>query len=388
MGFFDFLDKKEDIVLEDFIVGKAKELKLKEFMIEIAINLISKTIAKSEIQVFRLNDDKVIEKTIDDVYYTLNIRPNPNQDGTVFFINLITNLLRDGEALAIRTEDNKLFVADRWSVSDDIIYGKTYYDIYLSDDMGSELHFRKHIKSDDAIYLSLGNSKINKVIDDFWSEYGSMLKASMIGTKKSNYSKFILKLPTSVPQLRNPKTGDKVEVDQYAEHIAGSILEERNSVTPLSSQFELNELGNKQPQKTDDIRNQIKEFGEYVAMAFDIPIDVYFGKKTERASGTTDFITFAVMPIVEIIEDALNAKLIEKDSFLLGENIKFNTLSMQHVDIVNSASSLDKLFSIGFSHNELKELLGMPKVEEEWADRHHVTKNYMNAEEATEEGGE
>ncbi len=59
---------------------------------------------------------------------------------------------------------------------------------------------------------------------------------------------------------------------------------------------------------------------------------------------------------------------------------------MKYFDILESSTSMDKLFSNGYSHNEINEFIGLPRIDEEWADEHYITKNYQNAEVALEGG--
>ena len=388
MGFFDFLHRKhEDAMIEVFIEEQAKELKIKELMIEHAIDLIAKTIAKSDIQVFRNKDNKII-KSIDDVYYRLNVRPNPNEDGTTFIYSVVAKLLREGEALIVRMENSDLFLADRWETDDQIINGKRYYNIVISDNDLREYKLNKVVTADDAVYMSLGDNKINDVLNDFYQGYADMISASVNGFKKSNYRKYKLLLPTQTQAIKNAETGEEISLKEYVEKIAGDLLQENDSITALSKQFDLEQIGKDTVRESKDTREMINEFGNKVAMAFNIPLDVYYGSKTDKSTATNDFITFAVMPILSILEDALNAKLIEKESYLLGEKIQFDKFTMKHFDIMDVAHSLDKLFAIGWSHNDLQEIMGQPIVEEEWANRHHVTKNYMDVDDPALKGGE
>ena len=39
---------------------------------------------------------------------------------------------------------------------------------------------------------------------------------------------------------------------------------------------------------------------------------------------------------------------------------------------------MDKLFSIGYTHNDINEIVGLPPKDEDWANESHVTKNYEN----------
>ena len=113
-------------------------------------------------------------------------------------------------------------------------------------------------------------------------------------------------------------------------------------------------------------------------MSFNIPLDIFYGNKTDKSTSTTDFITFGVLPHLQIFEDGLNSKIIEKEAYLNGEHIKVNRFNMQHRDILDSAINMDKLFADGYSHNEINEIVGLSQIDEPWADEHYITKNYEN----------
>lgn len=90
---------------------------------------------------------------------------------------------------------------------------------------------------------------------------------------------------------------------------------------------------------------------------------------------------------MSVIEDAVNTFNISKSNYILGERVRYKKFSIKHFDIVDVAGSLDKLFRIGFSHNNILSILGEPELHEEWADAHYVTKNYMDVNDIEEERG-
>ena len=377
-----FKQKEETKFLDLFLGKKVKELYIKDLMIEHAVDLISKTISKCEIKIFRHDKkENKVKETIDDIYYRLNVRVNPNEEASSFFYRVISTLLKKQEALIITSKDEKentsyLYLADDWNESKDIMRPKIYSKVVLSDLKGNTVTLDKTFNADDVIHLTLGNSKIKQLLDDFYRDFGEMLGIASKYYKLSNVKKWKFKVPGGQPAIKDPKTGEVITYDDYKKKVTDGLLSEEEAIVMLSEHFDLTEIGNDKEKTSEDYRNMIKELGNIVATAFGIPLDVFYGSKTDKSTGTDDFITFAVAPILEIVEDGMNAKLLEKDNYLKGERIMIDKFKMKHFDIMDVAGSLDKLTGIGFSHNDLRGFLGLPIIDEDWANEHNLTKNY------------
>jgi hypothetical protein len=208
--------------------------------------------------------------------------------------------------------------------------------------------------------------------------------------KTLNTRKWKLKIPGNQPSMIDPVTKEEITYDTYKKRVAAGLFDEEESIVMLSDTFNLEELGKAGEKTSEDYRNMIKGWSDSVAMAFNIPLDIFYGSKTDKSTSTNDFIAFGVLPILEILEDNLNAKLIKKDMFIKGERIKVNKLNMKHYDIMDAAGPLDKLTGIGFSHNDNRGFLGLIPLDEEWANEHNVTKNYGKVEDSNSntKGGE
>ena len=89
-------NKKMEEFISAIFFAKKKQLEIKRHAIEHAIDIIAKTISKSEIQIYRLNPEngKVQKNGSDLEYYKLNIRPNENETATSFFYTKKTCLNR------------------------------------------------------------------------------------------------------------------------------------------------------------------------------------------------------------------------------------------------------------------------------------------------------
>lgn len=381
-SFFNGLWQNQQGEYIDILTGStSKEIHVKSLAIGHAIDLIAKTISKSEIKVYRKDKNKKIIEKIDDVHYKLNISPNPNEQGTAFFYRVVEKLLTDQDALIIITESKNLYVADSFETSEDIMQAKTFSNIKISDLKNNSIKIEKTFNSQDVIYLTLGDSKIKKCINNFYTEYSKLLQAAAQSYKSSNTRKWKLKIPGSQPTMLDPITKKIITYDEYKKKITEGLLDEdKESVIMLSGDFDLLMMDKGTSQTSEDYNKMVKKVNDDIAMSFNIPLDVYYGSKTEKSTGTNDFITFAVSPILEILEDGINSKLIEKKDYIDGERIKINKFNMKHFDIMDVAGSLDKLTGIGFSHNDNRGFLGLPLIDENWANKHHITKNYANVE--------
>jgi hypothetical protein len=120
------------------------------------------------------------------------------------------------------------------------------------------------------------------------------------------------------------------------------------------------------------------------AAAYDIPLGVFNGQITEQSDATNEFITYAVSPVAEIINDTLSAKLVGEADYIRGERAFVWLAHFKHVDVMDAAPQLDKLRAIGFTLDEIFEMVGYPALNTEFSTTRALTKNYTT--EGMEEG--
>ena len=354
-----------------------------------AIDLIAKTIAKCEIQTFEKNKDK-IEKNKGDLYWTLNYQPNYNENGTRFLYKLVSKLLVDKKALVIINKTpttNLLYVADEYDADKEILRGKTFSNISVSDDEGNTLKLRKTYNIDNSIYYSLLNAKLNTASESFKTNTSKILNAVQKSFIQANVGKWRLKNPGGQPTMIDMETKKPISLEEYKKKMTEGLFSEEEAIVLLSEVFDLINLNKDNNKNLNEFESIVKRIGDTVAQKWDIPLDIFYGSKTEKSTGTNDFITFAVDPYFELLEDGFNVSLVGKNSILEGEYIKFNRLNINHKDLIDKASGWDKLISNGFSFNQLSEFLGLPKIDEDWANEHYITKNYANVKGGAEENG-
>ena len=179
--------------------------------------------------------------------------------------------------------------------------------------------------------------------------------------------------------MMDAETKKEISYTDYKNKLTDGLFSEEDSIILLAEIFDLINLNKDVKKELSDYENIFTKIGNTVAQKWNIPLDVFYGNKTEKSTGTNDFITYAVDPYFELLEDGLNISLVGEESYIKGEYIKINKLNISHKDLIDKASGWDKLISDGFSFNQLCELLGLPTINEEWANQHYITKNYANA---------
>lgn len=93
----------------ELIEDKSEQVHLKRLAIQTCTNMIARTISQSE---FRVRQDK---KTIkDEMYYRLNVRPNPNISASMFWHTVIHKLVYENECLIVQNDTNDLLIADHF----------------------------------------------------------------------------------------------------------------------------------------------------------------------------------------------------------------------------------------------------------------------------------
>ena len=116
---------KEMQSLAEIIAVDMEKLNLSKLAIEKAVMMIAKAIAKSDILIQTESKEKNKQE------YRLNIQPNDHECGTVFWTEVVRQLLTVQEALIIPL-GGKYYLASAWNVSNNVLTERTYSNITLT----------------------------------------------------------------------------------------------------------------------------------------------------------------------------------------------------------------------------------------------------------------
>lgn len=371
---FEFLWKRDKEIqsLAEIIAVDMEKLNLSKLAIEKAIMMIAKAIAKSDILIQTESKEKNKQE------YRLNIQPNDHECGTVFWTEVVRKLLTIQEALIIPL-GGKYYLASAWQVSNNVLTERNYSDITLTC-AGYNYSIYKKFRSSEVIHLKYDNARIRLYLQNVVGQYDRTLDAVNAMMRMSSMPRFKLKLGTSALSFREKQADgtDKIMTkDQYVKKIKNLLESDELVVLTESDNVSVNQLQVNTAVKAEELAKTALQINNEVANAFDIPEAVFNGNITEKSDATNEFITYAVGPVAEVINDTLTAYIVgEADYCAKDEKVMVWLARFKHVDVVDSAVNLDKLRGIGFNYDEIREMVGYPLLNTEFSQARALTKNY------------
>ncbi len=350
---------------ESFDADVLLEVYYKELAIFSAINLISKGLANSEFKTYYKK--KEIKK---DNYYLFNIEPNPNQNAQVFWNQAISQLVFENEVLIIQA-NGYFYIADSFTKGDKVLYPNDFTNVQIGD-----LTMKKKYFMNEVFYTQLNYKKVTDLINGLYSSYGRLLSHAMRDYSKKGGIKGKVKIATTFSQRFN----DQEDLRNYIHEKFKDYFNSANAVMPVEDGFDFVESNNTtSTTNSDEINKLIDEVFSITGIAFNIPKGLLLGNLAELKSSIKSFQTFCLDPIANMFEDEINRKLYGKDLYLKGTYLRIDTSSLQHIDILESASNQEALIRNGYSPNEIRRIVKFDEVDEEWANTHYITKNYSAA---------
>ena len=380
---FNFLFKNktgELVDLLEVIAVDMEKIQLAVLAKEKAIGMIAKAIAKSEIVI---STGK--ERRRDEVYFRLNVMPNDNQSGTDFWYLATHKLLDEGECLVIPLA-GKYYIAESWNVNNFVTLGKTYSSVTITDGTDS-FRLGRTFRADEVLHFKYGTAKHRLFTEQVLKMYNEALSALLTMETLTNSPLFKYKVDANMTFAEKNASGTirKLTVDQVLQHLKNQIQESGITIIKEQTGTTLEYMKIDAKVTAAELKSMADEVNSTAAMAYDIPLSTFMGTISEKSDATNEFITYAVQPVAEVFSDMMNAKLVGTADYVRGERIFVWLSHFKHIDVVDSASSLDKLRGIGFSFDEIREMVGYEPLNSDFSQARALTKNYAAEGEEGEE---
>lgn len=360
----DFMDNSDTATI-------GAELYIQKMAFNTAVKKIASAVSAVEWETVRRNK-KIKTKE----YWSWNYEPNPNQSSEEFFFQAIDQLYKKQEVLIVN-KGNYRYVADSFTKTQRLS-GDIYQDVVVWDEQIGNV-----FNSSDVIHLALRGEKIKSLLALISANEGKLIKSAMSNYLRGQGTRGIL----NISEQAEAEADFEETYNNLVQEKFRSYFENPNAVLPLFEGYNFQQTdttGGSTKSNivgTRDIRNMLDDIVEFTAQAFGIPVSILTGKNVAEKDFNA-FITSTIQPLVNMISSELNRKLYGRDLVFSGTYITPNMSKVEYKDVFDIANPIDKLIGSGaFCVNDVRKLLGMDTIDEDWAEQHWMTKNYSPTEE-------
>lgn len=356
----------DDIMKDKDVQSAMYEVYLRELAFWTCVNKIANAISKCEFKTYIKKKEVKGQE-----YYLWNYEPNQNQNATSFMNKLIGKLYRNNECLVVEV-NNHIYVAD--SYSKEVLALKEYRFSGITFD-GYELSETREMS--EVMFFELNSENMRNLTNGMYETYSKLLIYAQDAYKKSRGKKGILNIGAIAQESEN---FDETFQELMSTHFK-NFFESDSAVLPLFDGYEyqdISEIGKTySTESTRDIKSLADDIFEFTARAFSFPPSLAKGDVQDTGKAIDELLTFVIDPLIKMLQQEINRKRNGYTGFKAGNYVKIETLAVKHIDIFDIATPVDKLISSGaFTINDILEVLGKPKIEEDWANQHFMTKNY------------
>lgn len=363
----DFLDKlfpvTEKVGPSSIIIDIPTEVYYLELELYTAASLIANAIARSEIKVY--NNGVAVK---DNDYFMLNVSPNRNETSALFWHKVINKMVRsrEGEALVVEF-GGRLYCADSFTrVKEDPFTGDIYGCVVVD---GKQIP--RTFTQGTSYLMRIDNSNVRKLLADAYDGLGEALAAAASQFKSSAATRYKL-------HIDGYKAGDadfNNEFKGFVQEQLKTYLQAETAVYPEFDGYTLTRDDPKQLTSSNDYLQLKKEVRTSVMAAMHIPESMLTGQITSVKDVLTSFLTFAVAPYADVIEEALN-KRAGMANYMKGSYYKVDMSKIKHRDILDCAQYAMAILSTGaINIDELREEFGKEALNTDWSKKHFMTKN-------------
>lgn len=351
---------------------------VKELAIYTAISLIANAISQSEILCY-VGGKR--EKNED--YYSLNVKPNPNESASQFWHKVVEKMFRNPEGALCFISNRHLYCADSFGLREKRPFLGHLYDGVVVDDFCMSRVFT----AQNCFLFKLENTQASKLIDGVYRDLASVITVAMESYKDTNAVKYVFRVD-------GIQAGDKKFNEEFEKFLKKGIEKFVKNESKVLIQYNgrtLESMKNEASQKnSDDITKLFHEVFSFTGKAFKIPESLMTGNINNMEEVVNAFLTFAVDPVADEIGKTLTGAY-GFEEWKRGRYYRVDTSTVGHVDIFKMADKIDKLISSSFACiDEVRVKAGMDELNEEWSKKHLLTKNYEFIEKLLREigGGE
>lgn len=384
---YDFLGKRvEDGKMEPAVgtSDKMASAATRSLALYIATSYIANAISKCEVKVFR--GGKAVK---DELYWALNVSPNPSQNASEFWNKAVSKCLYEGSSLMVQPDPNKLefYIADSFSRDPRPLRAPVYSGVSVD---GATL--TRELAASEACQFKLEDRYAARCVRLLYEDISALIAASDGAFKKARGDRFTWRTDGRARGGEADVKGDAASVAELLKPFVTGA----NGVLPIKDGQQLERVKSDPCEGKEPLEMRRSIF-DFTAQALKIPQSMMYGNMTNSVDIANQFVTFAVDPHATMISDETTRSFFDFREWDGGKNyIKVDTSRIGHIDVFQMADKVEKLFSSGiYSMDDIREAVGDEPLNTDFSRAHWVSKNYALIQEVlasladeTGEGGE
>lgn len=357
-----------EIMADSDVQDALYEIYLRELAFWTCVNKIANAVSKCEFKTYQDNKEYRGRE-----YYLWNQEPNQNQNAAVFLNRLIGTLYRKNEALVVEI-NQMLYVADSYEKEVYALRDYRFRGIVIDN-----YQIRETFDMSDVLFFELNPQNMKTLMNGMYESYSKLISHASRAYSRSRGRKGILDIDAVAEES---ETFDDEFSELMTTHFK-NFFEKENAVLPLFEGYTYTDISQNtktySTESTRDIKALADDIFDFTARALSFPPSLAKGNVQDTGKAIDELLTIGIDPLVKMLQQEINRKRYGYSGFRNGCYMQIDTLAVKHVDIFDIAIPVDKLISSGvFCVNDILDVLHMPRIEEEWAYRHFITKNYSD----------
>lgn len=376
IGFLDkvFNRNREIVIIDDkdLYGSDTEHTASKRMAIESVIGFIARIIIQSEFRIKKKN--KYIK---DKAYYKFNLKPNKNQSAAVFWYEVVSRLIYDGECLIVQSRSEDLLIAEDFNKKEYAVKEDIFSNVYVK---GLELSGT--FKRSEVLYFEYGNEELSRLVDSLFYDYGELISRMFETQKMKNQIRSTVDVDSQF--LKGEE--DQQKLQNFINRTYKAIREKAIAIVPQQKglKYEEHSKQNSTGQSVDEINKMTNGFLDQVCHAVGLPPNLLKGDMADIENMTRNAMKFCIDPINTIISDELNIRFVDEYDYREGDCINIKRISYR--DMFDVAVAVDKLRSSSVADgHELRDEIGLEHSDDPIHDKFILTKNYQEAEKVGEE---
>lgn len=377
MGFnlFDLIrpkngtEKSIEITCKELIEA-AQEFKIRELCFMICVDMIANALGKCEVKTYQ-NHKEVQGRE----YYMWNVEPNANQNSSAFIHKWVLRLLEDGETLMISTSgkdgSDALVVADSFAPPE--LYPVRQNE-YKQVTVGN-FTYNKTFLEEDVLHLSLTHTDVKSVLNGMYQSFYRLYDAAVRAYVRGQGAH----LKVHVNQMASGEAGWAAKFQQMIQDQVKPFLESNGAILPEFDGYKYEHFSaahSGDNRDTRDIRAIVDDIFNFTARALQIPVVLASGKVEAAGDANARFLTDCIDPICDQWQEEVNRKRYGYHQWQAGNYVRVDSSNILHFDLFANAANVEKLVGSGaFTINDILRAANREPINEEWANKHYLTKN-------------